>query len=408
MNLPKNGRIIVIDDKYEEAQPLLTALYKNQHAALYFSGDRSGLPDSPLSNAWVVFLDMQLTEGYTDDKSKASTTAGIFNAIIDIKVKRKYLVVFWARHTDLIDLFRDYINTTPDKQCDFIEVHLDKEDCKNHNYDINYISSQITNMLGDQHAFRFLIEWENIVHKSSDDLVGDFSRFGFSDEEWNNKMLGIYKSLAQAQAGKQLQNNPDQITQNALLALGGTFRDSLESNIHSMSSSSLDYTNASPVSDPNVEGKINSKLLLMPPSSTPRPGNIYEVLDDSLRDSISKDIFNSDLSLGTQNEIKLLMCEFSPNCDYAQNKWRVHRLVYGVLIPQELDRSPKKAEYLFMTPWLEINDAIVKMVFDMRQLHTIKLSEITNSCIASMRKELLTDLQHKIAGHSSRPGIINL
>jgi len=43
MLLPRNGRIVVIDDKPEDALPLLKSLWKNGFGAIHFSGKREEL-----------------------------------------------------------------------------------------------------------------------------------------------------------------------------------------------------------------------------------------------------------------------------------------------------------------------------------------------------------------------------
>ena len=86
MLLPKNGRIVVIDDKYEEALPLLRSIWQNGFAAIYFNGERKYLPQAPLDDVRVIFLDMELeTGGYTgsDNKTKAATTARVLKSIIN-------------------------------------------------------------------------------------------------------------------------------------------------------------------------------------------------------------------------------------------------------------------------------------------------------------------------------------
>jgi hypothetical protein len=61
MNLPGNGSVVVIDDKHEEALPLLKVLSKNQVPVTYFmGGDPDELPVHPLTDIRLLFLDINL------------------------------------------------------------------------------------------------------------------------------------------------------------------------------------------------------------------------------------------------------------------------------------------------------------------------------------------------------------
>lgn len=45
MNIPKNGRIAVIDDQLNQALPIINVLSKRQLPLTYFSGDAAYLPE---------------------------------------------------------------------------------------------------------------------------------------------------------------------------------------------------------------------------------------------------------------------------------------------------------------------------------------------------------------------------
>ncbi|GAI40614.1 unnamed protein product, partial [marine sediment metagenome] len=166
MILPRNGRIVVIDDKTEEeALPLLSSLYLNGLSALYFNGDKKDLPKKPLNDIRVVFLDLEIiVEGYTgqDNQSKAATTARILSSVIDTTIPTIYLLVFWSTHEELLEYFWRYIKEN-NYNCVFLSVSLDKIKCKVADYDITIIESEIKEKLQGNDGFRFLIGWENLI-----------------------------------------------------------------------------------------------------------------------------------------------------------------------------------------------------------------------------------------------------
>src|SRR4030042_2067578 len=170
MSLPKNGRIVVIDDKHEQVLPLLKSLWQNGFATIYFNGEKKDLPSTPLDDIRVIFLDMELeTGGYTggsDNKTKAATTARVLKSIINTQQKVVYLIIMWAIHEELESNFWTYINT--DSNCRFITLRLEKTKCIN-NPEI--IPAEIAAVLRDHNAFKFFINWDNTIHKSSTDII---------------------------------------------------------------------------------------------------------------------------------------------------------------------------------------------------------------------------------------------
>lgn len=407
MLLPKNGRIVVIDDKYEEALPLLRSIWQNGFAAIYFSGEKKELPAAPLDDARVIFLDMELeTGGYTgsDNKTKAATTARVLKSIINTQKNSVYLIIMWALHEELEDDFWTYI--TKDSNCNFIKLRLDKTKCMTNE---EILATEITSVLKSNNAFSFFINWENMIHKSSNDIILDFSSFFSVDEEWDRKILEILKKLAEKYAGKNLNaSDHEQIVRYAMLAFNGTFTDSLENNISNISNTGISFESTTGDPDKNVIAKINSKLLLSHGISSVKPGNIYED-NNKLIDSLINDLFDKPDSVD-KSLMKVVFCEVSPFCDYAQNNWRVHRIIYGLIIPLEFDKKvKKKAEFVYLSPVFEMGSSAKKLVFNLRNLQSVPIGGLKEKKpIYTLRHHLLVDIQHKIASHCSRPGMLSL
>ena len=410
MSLPKNGRIVVIDDKQEEALPLLRSIWQNGFAAVYFNGERRYLPSTPLDDVRVIFLDMELeTGGYTgsDNKTKAATTARVLKSIINTKKNRVYLIIMWAMHTELMKDFWTYIRK--DSSCQFIELKLDKAKCSSKDYDLNIITSEINSALKDNNAFNFFINWENIVHKSADDIIHDFLSFFPADTVWDRKILEILKKLAEEYAGKNLNaNDHEQIVRYAMLAFNGTFIDSLENNIVRNTNPGISFDGITAVPDQSIVAKINSKLLLDQNNSTTKPGCLYS---NSGNDEVQNYFTpGSDLS-----GIEKIFCEVSPTCDYAQQKWEFHRILFGIKIKPEQAKHLKKksaddiADYLYETDILDIGGQPTIFVFNLRKLTSVNLGELISlPILCTFRHDLLVDIQHKIAHHASRPGMLSL
>jgi rRNA processing protein Gar1 len=231
MNIPKNGRIVVIDDEYEkEALPLIEALSKNGVSAMYFTGNQEKLPPEPLSGVRIVFLDIVLagTEGQ-DDKTKISTIIGVVSKIIG-KDNKSYLIIAWTKHDELIKRLKNNLKENPP----IFILNLKKSECKDSrgNYEISKIEKKLKKELKKAGAFQLFIIWENLVHKSTGKIVNDFSSFYPLDDKWDSNMCGVFQKLARAYAGKQLEDgDTDKLIKDALFTFNGTFLDTLENEI---------------------------------------------------------------------------------------------------------------------------------------------------------------------------------
>ena len=409
MLLPRNGRIVVIDDKYEEALPLLRTLWQNGFAVIYFNGEKKYLPSVPLDDVRVIFLDMELLMGgYTDsnNKTKAATTANVLKSIINTKRNSVYLIVMWANHKELVHDFWTYIRT--DSSCDFIELELDKTKCMTNE---KILPDEIVAVLRNHNAFKFFINWENMIHKSSSDIILDFSSFFpvNAEAEWDRKMLGIFKKLAEEYAGKTLNaTDHEETVKNAMCAFNGTFTDTLENNIAQVPNTGISFEGITAIPDQSVVAKINSKLLLDQNNAIAKPGSIYiNNEEDVIQDYFSP---GSDLS-----GIEKVFCEISPTCDYAQNKWKFHRILSGIKIkPEQGGHLRKKdadqiADYLYKTPVFDIGGQMFTFVFDLRKLKSKNLGDLdVLQPLSTFRHDLLINMQHKIANHCSRPGMLSL
>jgi hypothetical protein len=350
------------------------------------------------------------TGGYTgsDDKTKAATTANVLKSIINTGRDYVYLIIMWAIHTELTQSFWTYIKAH--SKCNFICLGLDKAECKSKGYDLKLITDKINSILKENNAFNFFISWENVIHKSSNDIVLEFSSFFPGDTEWDRKVLGILKKLAEEYAGKAMNTTDhEQIVKNAMCAFNGTFTDALENNIAQVTSTGISFDKILEVSDNGVIAKINSKLMLDHNNTIPKPGCIYV---NSEHDNV-QDYFNSGADL---NGIEKIFCEVSPTCDYAQKKWEFHRILFGIQIRPEQARHLRKkgandiADYLYKTRVLDIGGQPAILVFNLRKLQSKNLGELDAPLrpLYTFRHDLLVDIQHKMASHSSRPGMMSL
>ena len=107
------------------------------------------------------------------------------------------------------------------------------------------------------------------------------------------------------------------------------------------------------------------------------------------------------------SRIKHIFLEVSPYCDYAQNKWKMSRLLSGMLWPFDFDRKIKKADFVYKPPVILWDDQLWRIVFDLRHFTSIVFDRLKDKTpLFRVRHELLVDIQSRLATHVSRPGVM--
>ena len=425
MNLPKNGNIVVIDDTPEEALPLLKVLSRNHVPVTYFNGGESEeLPDKPIENIRILFLDLNLVAS-TDAKTIRSALIMNLRKIVSEK-NGSYILILWSLNDHKLesmieDLFENELRAIKPTRKLTLEKFKYFELGENNQYTtipnfLELIEEKIKRELQDIGVFQLFVLWENIVHDSSNQIVKEFTSFYNNDGDWNKNLSNVILQLARAYAGKQLkENSKDDILQNGLLTFSGTFMDTLQNAIREFNSSDIKLEFASDGNIPqDICAKINSKLLLLESLETAavHPGNVYEIEDIQKYKIEIADLYNGELQNYSKkdqlfNQIKHILMEISPTCDFAQSKWKLSRLLPGVMWPIDHWKKINKADYIYTSsPYFEINGNIYKLVFDFRCLTSTDFATLEKmKPFFRIKHELLVDIQSHLARHINRPGV---
>jgi hypothetical protein len=428
MNLPKNGRVVVIDDDEKEAFPLIRALSKENIPVYYFKGELEELPSSPLFEARIIFLDINLVQGSTNEKTKASQAAGIVDRLVGNN-SGPYILIIWAKHDDAstINIIKDHLNKAGKTPLNIL--NLGKSECKARDYNIEFILETIKNELDKIEFFHILTLWENIVHQSSGEIIKKISRHSTEmGGEWNENMGSIFYSLAEANAGKHIEDlDITESIKNSILPFNNTFLDTLETNINKITTfkdfEGLSFSKSK--LDIKTVAKINSKLLISKDGSFSDilPGNVYKF--DKLNeyqinlmdffDYADKEAFNKFCTENElNNKIEYVLLEVSPACDHSQKKWKFSRVIPGFMCVEEKLITKKikglsNSDFAYRSPILEIEDNIYSLILDFRCFTSLPFEKLReHSASFRFKHELIVEIQHKLSSHICRPGIVSL
>lgn len=401
MNLPLNGKVVVVDDNINEALPLISVLSKQGVPVHYFDGEYDNLPENPIHGARIIFLDIELNTGGQDNKSKAAKVINVITKLVGPS-PNPYVIIAWTKHPEVVELIEKGLSEAKP----ILILTIEKYQCKDDegNFELEKIKEVIEAKLDNFGCFHLFISWENSATHSASNTVNNAFSFFPLDDEWDNKMQNVIYNLAKAYSGKQL---AEDFVLSSLMTFNSVFLDTLERNIQK---NIQDFTKVGTLKfedksrlDASIMAKINSTILLSPVDDiSVVPGNIYfssNIIIDS------KDIFGAKYEGTHQN----VLIEVSPTCDYAQQKWRLSRVLPGLLCTNSEVSKIIKTDYIIKTPLLNINNGEYHFVFDLRLLDTMEFAELEKLTLVSrLRHMLLVDIQSCVAKHVSRPGYLSL
>ena len=454
--IPLNGRIAIVDDKIDQASPLMRVFAKNNIPYVYYEGTNPDyFPEKLENDIRILFLDLNLLDGRDNQpKEIRSTLVAAISHIISPN-NYPYLLILWSRQEKkyrglLEDLFKNDL-----KECspiaildwiksDFFPNFSDEEENKEDEYKI---LDELKKVLVSLPAYSCLMQWENCVHNSADTTIQDIFHDYHSHDNWQNNGNCILDMFAKSYLEQHYRAvSVEEKAKASLFFLNDVYYDTLESivaNSRIENAVELQYeVDECLMSD--IKSKVNN-YLLMSKSQTQinHPGCIFTSSDNSVECvKRSKEIINDcldtqDIRIQVINKfqsMKLpearLMCNqlrkerrdailataipcsvvVTPACDFAQNKAKYDRIVMGIIIDscykQLID---SKSEAIYISPSFDEGSHERVLILNYRFFLTQDLSKVNGiKQICRIRNSVLSEIQSKLARHISRQGIMNL
>jgi len=286
MILPNNGKVVIIDDKPDDVIELIGALSKAKVPFVHYKEeDLSDLPESPIENVRLIFLDLELvTDVYLGEKNITSPIKTRLEKII--KPNTIYALVIWSKkENDYKQALLNDFNGEFNAYKPIFHTSLPKAEIKGLDKieAMERIKKELKTEMTKFSSFNAFLVWESIVNESSGKLTNDVTSLYLPDESWDNKTKYLLYKLAVAYSGKTAKDFDD-IAQlkNALYTLTMTFTDNIENSINNV----IDNKFSGLVNDTyqqitNFTSVIN-RLLLISESSDDvlQPGNVFFCIDE--------------------------------------------------------------------------------------------------------------------------------
>ena len=233
MEYPKNGSVVIIDDKFEEVEDLIVELSKKNVPTYYFTGKHEKL-HRKLNNIRVIFLDINY-EGIplTPKQAVTDNLVTIITKIINAKSK-DYIIITWSTTTESYDedlkerLGFAYTLTDENRKLYKKPKHIfsiNKEDVKTDGiFDVDKINKEINNIVPNSDIINLAIHWENNVLESAKNVLDNFEKIAPTEDE-QKKIYALFADSI-TQSGSLTKEN---IISPALAPLSGLLSDQLSS-----------------------------------------------------------------------------------------------------------------------------------------------------------------------------------
>lgn len=460
MYLPINGRVTIIDDQIEQAETLIKVLSKRQIPITYFSGELEFLPDSEdnFNDTRILFLDINLIDNSEHEiKVLKASLVPVLKKVIS-KDNFPYVLIYWSRHEEhkeLIenDIFENDLNDR--KPIAYISsnkssfFNLDGTPTENYENEVSTLFTKLEDLIKSNHAFSYLLHWENQVHFSTDKTLQEvFSPF-HAYNNWTDNANHLINKFSISYSGKSTfkEQSPSDKIKAAFNTFSNLLNDTIEKNNNSSVINNPTELSVENSDDSKYESyySINKKLMFSDDSEpieypgaiiedvNPKTEKVFEELffsvfnrfieEEKLTEDETKDLSknklnklirqkNSDKKAEIKTNWKRIYLTVTPLCDYVQSKYEYNRCVKGIIIESNyLDYIDTKSEAIFISPKFSLDDGIsYVMILHFRYFFTSnKGGNLKNlNPLFRARQQLLAEIQSKLSRHISRQGILFL
>lgn len=432
MNLPNSGRIVLIDDKADEVEPLIRALGRLPVPYIYYDGTIENLPPpgKHLGGVRFVFLDIEL-QGMSGQsrKTKASGITAILKRIISDS-NGPYAIIFWTFHEETIEAVLENCLTLGIPPVAWINMEKNRW-LKTENSEtgeisdfsdnkIEQISESLNEKLKSVDAFLLYIEWENILHSSSKQFIAEFSSLAPVGDNWSQETRYLFHNLYTAVVNKNIRDDQTEQFRYACYLMNRSFLDTLSEKTLTELSLPQGFQLTPGVIEDVTKAKLNTSLFIgRPLTTTPMPGYVYLNTNEIYLTSLKNYMFKKDQA---PEDARLCTVIVTPECDVAQNKTiqiilanaqggPLHRVIFGLYytISKDLKTEKKKLHERGKDGRFDIGPLWQNDKRYLLSLHTATLSLRTEKSfpekpLFKLKRDLLFDLQSKAANHINRLG----
>ncbi|MGY5395257.1 hypothetical protein [Acinetobacter sp. NigerLNRRAM0016] len=412
--LPENGRVVLVDDKFEQAKPLINYLSKNKIPFTYFDGSFENLPESGFNDIRLLFLDINLSGDTVPSHQHFRALQTVVDKLIN-EITHPYLLILWTRDSSILEQFKqDFFNDSTLKKKRPIDI-LALEKGKFFSLygdplegDSLELEKEFIEKLNEYPELGCIFHWESVVHKVTNEIASMFfPQFG-EYTTWSDETKKMFTQFSKASLGKYFDDAKEETRLNsAFEVIHQVFMDELETQFYK-AEKKLILDGLSDIIAPNYS--INSKLLIemndrvgadypgslieLKKADTDKSNFLLSVIDKELFENKVGQVYEllaesgekfSALSKSKRSEeckkyrkteilpyLKIVQLRIDPLCDYVQKKIQHSKCVNGLLVPEiAFGFIDRRSEALYISPIFEYEGRNVALVIDYRTLNTV-------------------------------------
>lgn len=462
MVYPKCGKVLVIDDQITEARPLINLLSSKGVPTIYYSGKTEEFPEKPFDDVRLVFCDLRLTTAL-DVKSVVSNIVGILRAVVSSE-NGPYILLVWSTCEDdylaalneaLVEEKKRPVFVLPLSKADYFysqntiadvvenvqeqidELGLDIEDEAKVKSIVNdgflplssleqkpkedaleQMETRLAEEMKKANLMHLFVLWENTIGDAASNTINNIHKVIPESIQPEQRLRAMLYYLAKTRLEAQMDAAvPEERFRAALSSLNEMF-----SHFCTDAIQRLPYADFSDLKIDHIPevgemqpAKFNRWIMTTMPSKMVRVGNVYEdpskifkfhgMIKGKHTDPESK-YAEIERELQSDDQFKYILLDISSECDIAQDKHFLTRVVPGVMIPADtykkhcVDKKllePKdKKDYIFILNPVEILESEWCVMFNLNQLGSVAhetlnddalLFALTNHYVASLKQD---------------------
>lgn len=405
------NRVVVIDDSFQEIEPLMELLSLKDIDALYLSPQKAK-GSKLIKDRQLLFFDLSMDDSKTIVDNVSSVIRPILKQMLPENFGAYGLIV-WTKHFDDVNIVKEKIQLDKGKYpLPLFILALDKTKyLLTNNYDSLF--DDITKLLVNNKAAYFFLNWCDSVNAGVNKTISDIYSMedGYEQQESNLTFL-LYKLALNHTGMPEKKHDGYNFTIDAYKS----FDEMLYSELIARQREENNMFD-SPIKNPwegnlghliDIYSRLNAKMFIDDVNLSSRhvlPGNVYRVID--------KKTINI---TGAPKKSDIIVIELTPPCDFS-NKKVLSRIVAGFIVDCPLDNDKIyeyenkyfKGDNKYRIWPIKINEKIKYLCFDFRSVYGIEDSDLNDTSkyelMFRVNHRLFADILQKFSAHASRLGL---
>jgi len=422
--LPINGRVAIVDDVLEQAQPLMQELSKRQIPFVYYDGEPENFSEKEdrYNDIRILFLDLNLM-GNAEYPTKQLYSA--IYATMDRIISENnfpYILICWTRTNEQYEeiigkIKEDFQDRTP---IDIVSLPkaeyfgLDGSKTERYEEKMKVLFEKIEEIIEKHAAFKNLISWENHIHNATNSSLTE--SLSVIKEDWDNSANWIFTKWAKAFSGCNFDdyNNSERL-KSAYHTLNHFLLEKIEEEIENNVAAGAEFIEENNEENKISMSKFNEKLLFSFVNTKPKePGRIIHIESGNCFSEILSFAIKNNAAVITQIEQKKQFFKLvvNPLCDFAQNKVKRNRIIPGVFIEKKYrQKISNNSDALYISPPFFYNEKKTDYFFilDFRFFTSEENYEKNDEDHpVKLKQQVLSEILSKLSRHINRQGILSI